>query len=103
MGSSGEPSCAVTAMSAYLCLRGSQAGPLFIKDRKPITKGMFAMTLKNVLIKTGVETLGFSSHSFCIGAATHKFNQGLSETKIMKRGRSRSNAMLNYIRGIICH
>ena len=101
--SSNSPSCAVAAMLSYLNLRGSLAGPLFIKDNSPINKNLFATTLKDVLLKTGVNTVGYSSHSFRIGAATHWFNKGLSETQIKKQGRWRSNAMLRYIRGDIQH
>ena len=97
------PTCAVGALSSYISLRGNQAGPLFMKYNKPISKGQFAATLKEVLAKSGVKTIGFSSHSFRIGAATHWFNKGLSETQIKKQGRWRSNAMLHYIRGNIQH
>jgi len=49
--------CQVSAMLAYLLVRGRQDGPLFrFQDGKPLTRPRFVSTMWNVLVTAGIQT-----------------------------------------------
>ena len=78
--------CQVSAMLAYLVVRGCHAGPLF------------KFSVKEALDVAGVESGQYSGHSFRIGAATTAAARGLEDSTVRTLGRWRSLAYLEYIR-----
>ena len=60
--------CPVSAILAYLVVRGAQPGPLFLTQQgKPLTRHYFSSPLTTIL---GLPVQKFNTHSFRIGAAT---------------------------------
>ena len=99
LGSTGDVLCPVKAMMAYLALRPSTPGPLFIfHDGKPLTQEQLIIHLRQALSEAGVNASGYSGHSFQIGAATAAANAGLSDSMIKALGRWKSDAFMAYIR-----
>lgn len=91
--------CPVAAMHAYLHMRTSQTGPLFIHfEGQPLTRYQFITILKRCLNAIGVDSSNYNSHSFRIGAATTLAIQGVHSDVIQGSGRWRSNAFRTYIR-----
>ncbi len=63
--------CPVSAMLAYLLVRGSHAGPLFAYcDGRPLTRQRFVAAVRQALESAGVQAASYAGHSFRIGAAT---------------------------------
>ena len=63
--------CPVTVPLAYLAQRPSDPGPLFIHaDSAPLTRVDLVRAVQDALSDAGVDTSGYSGHSFHIGAAT---------------------------------
>ncbi len=88
---------------AYIQSRNSQAKspiePLFLDDsNKPVTRFWFQKHLKSVLQQSGIPADNYSSHSFCIRAATSAAQKGLSKHQIQALGRWSSDAFKSYIR-----
>lgn len=100
---SSSPYCLVRALNLYLSLRGSCPGPLFRLHGKPVSRNLFATTLRCLLQQVGEHHSNFNTHSFRIGAATSWANKGLSDIQIKRMGRWRSDAVIRYIRGNIIH
>lgn len=91
--------CPFAAMHAYLHMRTSQTGPLFIHfEGQPLTRYQFITILKRCLNAIGVDSSNYNSHSFRIGAATTLAIQGVHSDVIQGSGRWRSNAFRTYIR-----
>ena len=91
--------CPVSAMLAYLVVRGNLTGPLFkFQDGRPLTRQWFVMAVKEALDVAGVEAGQYSGHSFCIGAATTAAARGLEDSTVQTLGRWKSLAYLEYIR-----
>ena len=91
--------CTVSAMLAYLVVRGNQTGPLFkFGDGKPLTRQRFVMAVKETLDAAGMEAGQYSGHSFRIGAATTAAARGLEDSTVRTLGRWKSQAYLEYIR-----
>ena len=91
--------CPVSAMLAYLVVRGNQTGPLFkFRDGRPLTRQRFVMAVKEALDAAGVEAEQYSGHSFRIGAATTAAARGLEDSTVRTLGRWKSLAYLEYIR-----
>ncbi|XP_065150157.1 uncharacterized protein [Paramisgurnus dabryanus] len=93
---------------AYLHSRNSQArsasDPLFIDDsNRLVTRFWFQKHLKSVLLLSGIPADSFSSHSFCIGAATTAAQKGLSQQQIQALGRWSSEPFKTYIRSNRSH
>lgn len=95
--------CVVRALSDYVSLRGDKPGALFLLGNKPVPSRLFSSHLKLLITTGGDSSVGFTSHSFRIGAATYWANKGLSDAKIRSLGRWRSNANTRYIRGAVDH
>ena len=95
--------CVVGALLRFLNLRGNGNGPLFSRNKKPISKQVFSGILKRVVSKLGLQNANLKAHSFRIGAASHWAQKGFSEVQIRKMGRWLSNAMDRYIRGDVKH
>ena len=95
----GTDLCPVSALLAYLAIRGDVPGPLFIhQDRSPLTKHKLILMLRSTLQEAGIDATYYSGHSFRIGAATTAAACGISETIIMQMGRWRSSAYQAYIK-----
>lgn len=61
----------ISAQLQYLAIRGVNQGPVFIlKDGSYLTRQKFAVMIADCLRKAGIDDKGYSTHSFCIGAAT---------------------------------
>ena len=95
----GTDLCPVSALLAYLAIRGDALGPLFIhQDKSPLTKHKLILMLRSTLQEAGIDATFYSGHSFRIGAATTAAACGISETVIMQMGRWRSSAYQAYIK-----
>lgn len=91
--------CPVKALKAYLKMRGSTPGPLFISSiSEPITQNAFRTTFKTLLSFCQLPTTKYKLHSFRISACTQAVLAGVPEQQIMLMGRWRSNAFRRYIR-----
>ena len=91
--------CPVAAVLGYLAIRPSNPGPLFIlEDGTPLKKEYFVAHLREALSRAGVQTAGFSGHSFRIGAASAAAKAGMNDSFIQTLGRWRSDAFTTYIR-----
>ncbi len=91
--------CPVTAMLAYLALRGNGPGFLFrFQDGKLLTKSRFVDAVRAALFTAGLCPKDYAGHSFRIGAATTANACGLNEPTIQMLGRWTSSAYSVYIR-----
>ena len=91
--------CPVTAMLAYLVMRGPKPGFLFqFSDGRLLTKSRFVEAVRQVLSTIGLNPLHYAGHSFRIGAATAASTCGLNDSTIQMLGRWSSSAYLSYIR-----
>ena len=71
LGRMGDELCPVSALLAYLAIRGSAPGPLFKwSDGRFLTKAAFTSTLREALSTLDYEASAYAGHSFRIGAAT---------------------------------
>lgn len=95
--------CPVTIMSEYLKLRGSDPGPLFRNNGKPVSRKFFVLKLKHCFTCIGLDNRQFNSHSFRIGAASYWLSKNFTDIQIKQMGRWRSDAVLKYLRGSIVH
>ena len=91
--------CPVTAILAYLAIRPSTPGPLFIfQDGSPLTRQKLVHNLREAISQLGMNTAGYSGHSFRIGAASTAAAVGISDSMIQLLGRWKSSAFMAYIR-----
>lgn len=99
LGRTGEVLCPVAAMLGYLALRPPGPGFLFrFRDGSTLSRPRLCTELRRALALTGIDTAGFSGHSFRIGAATTAASVGISDSLIQMLGRWKSAAFLEYIR-----
>ena len=98
IGRGSYPLCAIRALVAYLAIRGSAQGPLFLLcDGRPLSRVLLTDWLRRILSSSGVQG-NFSSHSFRIGAATVAARNGVPDHLIQALGRWSSTAYQLYIR-----
>lgn len=91
--------CPVAAMLAYLVIRPSTAGPLFIfQNGSPLTRKKLVDHLRQAISQLGLDASGYSGHSFRIGAASTAATVGINDSAIQLLGRWKSPAFLAYIR-----
>ena len=91
--------CPVTALLAYLALRGNGPGFLFLcAGGHPLTKQRFISAVREALATIGVDPSQYAGHSFRIGAATAAGVCGLNDSTIQMLGRWQSSAYKLYIR-----
>ena len=91
--------CPVSAVLSYIAIRPSVAGPLFVfKDGSYLTREKLVSWVRRTLNAAGMETKGFSGHSFRIGAATTAAQAGIEDSVIKMLGRWESSAYLCYLR-----
>lgn len=99
LGTTGDTLCPVVSMLGYLARRPDTQGPLFIfADGSPLSRPRLIRELKRALQAAGVDTTGYSGHSFRIGAATTAAKAGVSDSMIQTLGRWKSSAFTTYIR-----
>ena len=86
-------------IKAILAVRRNAPGPLFIfPGGTPVTKAYFGDQLKKSLAWAGLFSECYKGHSFRIGAAITAAMQGISDEKIQRMGRWKSQAFKKYIR-----
>lgn len=91
--------CPVQALRAYLELRGTAPGMLFLEDDgSPCSISQFRKDLARVVRIAGLASWGISPHSFRVGAATSAAALGIPEDTIQRMGRWSSRAFLRYIK-----
>ena len=98
IGRSQSHICQGVAVLAYLFIRPSTPGPLFIcEDGTPLTRSRLVMAIRTALMDTGFEMSNFTGHSSRIGAATAAARARLPDSLIQTLGRWRSSAFPRYI------
>ena len=98
LGRGQAPLCPISAILAYLHLRGLSSGPLFIDTHgRPLTRSRLSSFIQSVLQGAGIPGQ-FSGHSFRIGAATTAVQSGIPDHLIKTMGRWTSDAYQLYVR-----
>ena len=83
VGRTNKPLCPVSAVLAYMIMRGKAPGPLFIfQDGKPLSRPRFVTEIKRALSAAGIDPKPYSSHSFRIGAVTNKNKEWRTQQKV---------------------
>ena len=91
--------CPVAAIFEFCKLRGDKAGLLFVKEnKKPVNRNFLVKYLKKWIVKLGLDSNLYNSHSFRIGRATDMARAGVPEQIIKATGRWKSEAYARYIR-----
>ena len=99
LGRSQADLCPVSAVLAYMVLRGMTPGPFFFfTDGRYLTRDRFVSSVRAALRMQGVDDSRYSGHSFRIGAATTAALRGLPDSLIKTLGRWESSAYTVYIR-----
>ena len=99
LGKTGTSICPVQAIVHYIGVHSSSQGLLFIFGNGiPLTRAQLVMNVQAALRTAGVDSAGYTGHSFHIGAATTAAQQGLEDSLIQTLGRWRSDAYKVYIR-----
>lgn len=95
----GSDLCPVSALLAYLAVRGGSPGPLFkLKDGRFLTKDLFVTRVRSALSSLGYDKSSYVGHSFRIGAATTAAEKGIEDSTIKMLGRWESSAYQLYVR-----
>ena len=99
MGRTNNDLCPITAMMAYLAIRGDGDGPLFrFQNGQPLTRERFVAKVREALSTSGIDHNKYAGHSFRIGAATTAAQCGIPDSTIKLLGRWESSAYLLYVR-----
>ena len=102
LGRTGQVICPVSAVLAYMTLRGQEHGPLFIfLDGSSLSKRRLIHAVHEALNASGADPAALAQltgHSFRIGAATTAARVGMEDSLIQTLGRWRSSAYQRYIR-----
>ena len=99
LGITGNELCPVSAMSAYLAIRGRSPGPFFrFQSGVPLSRELLVKHVRAALRVKGVDDSKYSGHSFRIGAATTAAAVGVEDSMIKTLGRWESAAYLAYVR-----
>ncbi len=82
LGQTFDSLCPISAMLAYLAMRGESPGFLFaFADGRLLTQRL-ADNLRSVLSQVKIDSRAYSGHSFRIGAATTAAAQGIQDATI---------------------
>lgn len=99
LGSTSTELCPVTAVSAYLAVRGRESGPFFrFVSGVPLSREYLVRRVREALRSKGIDDTKYAGHSFRIGAATTAAAVGMEDSLIKALGRWESSAYLAYIR-----
>ena len=99
LGRTDQYVCPARAIVAYLAIRGSKPGPLFIlPDGRWLTRTIFSSAIDNILSKLHMDKGSYNTHSFRIGAATSAIEAGISDVQVKMLGRWKSDAYQRYVR-----
>ena len=99
VGKTGNALNPVTAVLAYMVIRGPGEGPFFrFGNGKPLTRARLVAELKQALTASGIDSTLYLGHSFRIGAATTEAKQDVSNATIKTLGRWKSSAYQLYIK-----
>ena len=99
IGRTNNDLCPVSALAAYITIRGSNEGPFFLlQNQAPLTRERFVKITRDKLTAAGVDASHYSRHSFRIGAATTASAYGVEDSLIQTLGRWKSVAYLLYVR-----
>ncbi len=99
MGKTDNLLCPVTAVLAYMVVRGKAPGPLFCwDDGRYLTRENFVAAIREALTMAGIKATDYAGHSFRIGAATTAARQGIQDSLIKTLSRWESSAYTRYIR-----
>lgn len=99
LGATGNELCPITAMLAFLAIRQSSAGPLFVyQDGSPLSRTRLVCALRQALSAVSVNVSPFSGHSFRIGAASTAAKVGIGDAIIKTLGRWSSTSYMSYIK-----
>ena len=99
LGKMGTELCPVSALLAYLAMRGKDPGPLFkLMDGRFLTKDVFIAHVRSALSTLGYDSQSYAGHSFRIGATTTAAVKGIEESVIRMLGRWESSAYQLYVR-----
>ena len=99
VGRTNTPLCPVTAVLAYLAVRGQGEGPLFrFSDGQPLTRQRLVLAVRRALAAAGYRSEDYAGHSFRIGAATTAAACGVPVDVIKALGRWKSQAYQLYVR-----
>ena len=99
LGKPDDMVCPVSSLLAYLAIRGSKHGTLFIMANKHcFTPPLFRTSLLQILKSLGLSTQEYSTHSFRIGAVTSAKAAGISYLHIKMFSRWQSDAYQSCIK-----
>ena len=99
LGSTGDDICPISAMLAYVAVRGDAPGPLFrFANGKPLTRDRLVTAVRVALSAAGRSEGHSAGHSFRVGAATTAAQCGIPDSAIQTLGRWKSAAYLAYVR-----
>lgn len=94
-----SPLCPVAAVQAFLVIRGTSPGCLFIDSSgSPYSMLWFRVALSKISELAGLRARGITPHSFRVGAATSAAALGIPEDTIQRMGRWSSRAFMRYIK-----
>ncbi|CAC5394284.1 unnamed protein product [Mytilus coruscus] len=94
-----SPVCPIQLLKRYLTVRPNKNGPLLCHfSGKYVSRYQFSGILSKALNVIGIDSSGYKSHSFRIGAASEASAKEISNEEVMKLGRWKSVAYRSYIR-----
>lgn len=95
----GSPMCPVLTFGAYVAVRPFGPCPLLVhQDCSFLSKFQFIQIFRRCLVRLGVDSQSYSSHSFRIGAATEASRWGLGPELVRRIGRWESDRYRLYVR-----
>lgn len=99
LGRTSNDLCPVSAIAAYLVVRGRERGPFFmLASGTPLSREILVRRVRSALEAAGVDASRYAGHSFRIGAATTAALAGLEDSLIKTLGRWESAAYQLYVR-----
>ena len=91
--------CPVSAVAAYLAVRGRSAGPFFrFVSGTCLSRELLVKYIRAALHRYGIDVSKYSGHSLRIGAATAASAVGVEDSIIKTLGRWQSSAYQSYVR-----